>query len=123
MSPPEKSWFRKLIESAAIKFVLFLAGIGGAAVLAWYSANSAWVHGLPGYKVGLIVAAVLALCGIGTYFFILAIARVPLRNAPAGSLLEPQGSWLDNIAEEDRLNLRDAVTRGALQGAHGIGGR
>jgi hypothetical protein len=109
MAQAEKSFIRKAIESLALKFILFIAAFVGTAVLTWYTANSAWVHGLPGYKVGLIVAGVFALCSIGTYFLILSIARVPLRNAPAGSLLEPQGSWLDDVAENDRLKLREAV--------------
>lgn len=109
MAQAEKSFTRKAVESLALKLILFIAGLAGAAVLAWYTANSAWLHGVPGYKIGLIVAAVFAPCCIGIYFLILSIARIPLRNAPTGSLLEPQESWLAAIAEQDRLELHTAV--------------
>jgi len=109
MPQPEKSFIRKSVESLALKLFLFIASLAGAAVLAWYTANSAWLHGVPGYKLGLIIAALFALCGIGTYFVILSVARIPLRNAPAGSFLEPHESWLRDIAEGDRLDLYKAV--------------
>lgn len=109
MPIPEKSLTRKAVESLALKLIIFIAGLVGAAMLGWLAVNSAWIHGVPGYKVALIVAALFALCGIGLYFVILAIARIPLRNAPAGSLLEPQESWLAAIVERDRLELYHAV--------------
>jgi hypothetical protein len=109
MSQPDKSFTRKAVESLALKLLIFVAGVAGAAVLGWLAVNSAWIHGVPGYEVALIVAGLFALCGIGLYFTILAIARVPLRNAPAGSFLEPQENWLREAAEHDRVELQNAV--------------
>ncbi|HLA09249.1 MAG TPA: hypothetical protein VJ023_01430 [Pyrinomonadaceae bacterium] len=109
MPQKEKTFVRRTVESLALKLIVFVTSLVGVSVLAWYTANSAWFHGMPGYKVGLIVAGLFALCAIGVYFLILTIARIPLRNAPAGSLLEPREHWLLELAETDKLELHTGV--------------
>lgn len=103
---PEKSFSQRAIESIALRFIVFLAVSAGAVMLTWYSAHSAWIHALPFYKIGPLIAGLVVAGAITLYILIVTLGRIQRQMAEVGGCDEV---WLHGIAREDRRMLSQLV--------------
>jgi hypothetical protein len=103
---PDKSLAQRAVENATLKLIGIILGTLGSAVVAWYTAHSARLHALPFYQIAPIVGAVLLLCALIVYVFVVTLGRIQRQMAEAGGCADV---WLHEAAREDRLQLNHRV--------------